>query len=74
MIELMKVAEYMENHLGEEFTGTVVEIYNDGMQIELDNMIECRVRQKDLKGKYVYHLEALSYISLNNQEDYLSRR
>lgn len=70
MVELMKVAEYMENHLGEEFIGTVVEIYNDGMQIELDNMVEGRVRQKDLKGKYVYYPQTLSYISLDNQEDY----
>lgn len=70
MVELMKVAEYMENHIGEEFTGTVVEIYNDGMQIELDNMIEGRVRLRDLKGKYVYYPETLSYISLDNQEDY----
>lgn len=70
MVELMKTAEYMEKHIGEEFIGTVVEIYNDGMQIELDNMVEGRVRQKDLKGKYIYYPDTLSYISLDNQEDY----
>ena len=70
MVELLKTAEYMEKHIGEEFIGTVVEIYNDGMQIELDNMVEGRVRQKDLKGKYIYYPDTLSYISLDNQEDY----
>lgn len=70
MVELMKAAEYMEKHIGEEFIGTIVEIYNDGMQIELDNMVEGRVRQKDLKGKYIYYPDTLSYISLDNQEDY----
>lgn len=70
MVLLMKCAEYMEEHIGEEFTGTVVDIYHDGMQIELDNMVEGRVRLKDLKGKYVYYPLTQSYISLNNQEDY----
>lgn len=70
MVLLMKCAEYMEEHIGEEFTGTIVDIYHDGMQIELDNMVEGRVRLKDLKGKYVYYPLTQSYISLNNQEDY----
>ena len=70
MVLLMKCAEYMEEHIGEEFTGTIVDIYNDGMQIELDNMVEGRVRLKDLKGKYVYYPLTQSYISLDHQEDY----
>ena len=70
MVQLMKCAEYMESHIGEEFTGTVVDIYNDGMQIELDNMIEGTVRLKDLKGKYVYYPLTQSYISLDHQQDY----
>lgn len=70
MVELMKSAEYMEKHLGEKFIGTIIEIYNDGMQIELDNMVEGRVRRKDLKGEYVYYPETLSYLSLDNHEDY----
>ena len=67
---LMKCAEYMEEHIGEEFTGTVVDIYHDGMQIELDNMIEGRVRLKDLKGKYICNPLTQSFISLDHQEDY----
>ena len=67
---LMKCAEYMENHIGDEFQGTIVDMYNDGLQIELDNMIEGRVRLKDLKGKYVFNPETLSYISLNGRDDY----
>ena len=70
MVTLMKCAEYMESHIGEEYTGTIVEIYNDGMQIELDNMVEGRVRLKDLKGKYSYYPLTQSYISLDNHEDY----
>ena len=70
MVLLMKCAEYMESHIGDEFTGTIVDIYNDGMQIELDNMVEGRVRLKDLKGKYVYYPLTQSYISLDKQEDY----
>ncbi len=70
MVLLMKCAEYMEKHINEEFEGTITEIYNEGMQIELNNMIEGRVRQKDLKGKYVYYPLTQTYLSLDHQEDY----
>ena len=66
----MKTAEYMEKHIGDEYTGTIVGIYDSGMEIELDNMVTGMIRKKDLKGRYVYTPVTESYLSLDNHGDY----
>lgn len=70
MVTLMKCAEYMENHIGENYSGTVIGISDSGLEIELDNMITGMVRLKDLNGKYIYSQINESFTSLNNHEDY----
>lgn len=70
MVLLMKTAEYMEKHIGDEYTGTIVGIYDSGMEIELDNMVTGMIRKKDLKGRYVYTPVTESYLSLDNHDDY----
>ena len=70
MVLLMKCAEYMEKHIGDEFIGTVISIDSDGLYIELDNMVEGKVRLKDLKGNYFYNESNYSFISLDGEEDY----
>ena len=53
-VDDMKMAEYMEDHIGEEFTGMISTITNFGFFVELDNMIEGLVRITDLNGYYNY--------------------
>ena len=48
----MKMAEYMEDHIGEEFEGTIDSIMNFGMFICLPNMIEGLVKYENIKGDY----------------------
>lgn len=48
----MKMAQYMENHIGEEFQGTVSSITNFGMFITLNNSIEGLIRLGDMKDDY----------------------
>lgn len=36
----MKIAEYMENHIGESFTGTITSMQSYGFFVELPNLIE----------------------------------
>ncbi|MFV0498729.1 MAG: ribonuclease R [Bacilli bacterium] len=51
----MKKAEYMEAHIGEEFTGLICSLTNFGMFVELDNGIEGLIRFTDLiDDHYVY--------------------
>ena len=51
-VESMKMAEYMENHIGEEYEGTISSIMNFGLFVQLDNMIEGLVHISEIKGDY----------------------
>lgn len=53
-VESMKMAEYMMDHIGEEFTGMISSINSFGMFIQLDNMIEGLVRLEDMKDFFNY--------------------
>lgn len=70
MVLLMKCAEYMEHHIGNIYVGTIVSMDRDGLYIELDNMVCGKAKVKDLKGEYYYNKETLSFLSLDNREDY----
>ena len=48
-VEDMKMAEYMEEHIGEEFEGMISSVTSFGMFIELDNLIEGLVPLRDMK-------------------------
>ena len=51
-VESMKMAEYMENHIGEEYEGTISSVMNFGLFVQLDNMIEGLVHISEIKGDY----------------------
>ena len=58
-VDDMKMAEYMENHIGEEFEGMVSSITKFGMFIELPNLIEGLIKLEELKGDYYTFDESL---------------
>ncbi len=62
-VEDMKMAEYMENHIGEEFEGMISSVTNFGMFVELDNLIEGLVSIKDMKGFYHFDEKAMTLTS-----------
>ena len=51
-VESMKMAEYMESHVGEEYNGTISSVMNFGLFVQLDNMIEGLVHISEIKGDY----------------------
>ena len=51
-VESMKMAEYMESHIGEEYEGTISSVMNFGLFVQLDNMIEGLVHISEIKGDY----------------------
>ena len=53
-VESMKMAEYMEDHIGDIYTGMISSVTSFGMFIQLDNMIEGLVRLEDMKDFYHY--------------------
>ena len=67
----MKMAEYMEKHIDEEFTGIVSGVMSFGMFIELPNKIEGLVRIDDLKDDYyTYDESTFSLIGNKNKRGY----
>lgn len=70
-VDDMKMAEYMEKHMGEEFTGVVSGVMSFGMFIELPNKIEGLVRIDDLTDDYyTYDESTFSLIGNKNKRGY----
>ena len=59
-VEDMKMAEYMEKHIGEEFEGMISSVMSFGMFVELDNLIEGLVPIKDMKDFFHYDEERMT--------------
>lgn len=59
-VEDMKMAEYMEKHIGEEFEGMISSVLSFGMFVELDNLIEGLVPIKDMNDFFVYDEERMT--------------
>ena len=67
----MKVAEYMEDHIGEEFEGVIDTITNFGFFVELPNLVEGLVHVQTLKGDYFTYIpELLSMIGKSTKKTY----
>ena len=58
-VDDMKMAEYMEKHIGDTFEGMISSITSFGMFVELDNLIEGLVLLKDMKDFYHFDEEHL---------------
>lgn len=70
-VDDMKMAEYMENHIGEEFIGKINTITNFGFFVELDNLIEGLVHISTLKGDYFNYVpELLSMVGKSTKKTY----
>ena len=58
-VEDMKMAEYMEKHIGDTYEGMISSITSFGMFVELDNLIEGLVLLKDMKDFFHFDEEHL---------------
>ena len=59
-VEDMKMAEYMEKHIGEEFEGMISSVTSFGMFVELPNLIEGLVPIKDMPDFFHYDEEKMT--------------
>ena len=70
-VESMKMAEYMMDHIGEEFKGIVSGIQRFGMFVELPNMVEGLVHISDIEGDYYnYDEKIMSLIGQKTKKRY----
>lgn len=59
-VEDMKMAEYMEKHIGEEYEGMISSVMSFGMFVQLDNLIEGLVPIKDMNDFFHYDEERMT--------------
>lgn len=60
VVEAMKKAEYMEEHVGEEFEGVVASVVKFGLFVELPNTIEGLIHVTTLPEFYNYNERTMS--------------
>ncbi len=67
----MKMAEYMESHIGEIYEGIISTVTNFGFFVELPNMVEGLVHVSTLKGDFYHYIsEKLALIGQNTKIQY----
>ena len=59
-VEDMKMAEYMEKHIGEEFEGMISSVTSFGMFVELDNLVEGLVPLREMKDFFHFDEEHMT--------------
>ena len=68
----IKKCEYMENHIDEEYEGTISSLTTFGMFVELDNTIEGLVRYDNMTDDYYdFQEETMSIIGRKNHKKYI---
>jgi ribonuclease R len=68
----MKKAEYMEDHIGERFTGIISGVCEFGMFVELDNTVEGLERIEDMPGDhYLYSKDLNAMLGRKNRNKYV---
>ena len=72
-VEGMKMAEYMESHIGEEYEAMISGITNFGMFVSLDNMIEGLIPYESFNSDFEYD-DKLEMVRINNQLFKLGQR
>lgn len=65
-VEEMKMAEYMEEHIGEEYDGMISSIMNFGFFVQLDNMIEGLVSYESFNSDFLYDRD-LEIVKIDNK-------
>ena len=70
-VDDMKKAEYMEDHIGERYSGVISGVMSFGMFVCLPNLIEGLIRVEDIKGDYYTYDEAsFSLVGRKNKRGY----
>ena len=66
----METAAYLGNYIGQEFEGTIVNLSNNGIGVQLDNLLEGKIRNRYLDGSYVYNTDTYTLVSLDGKGNY----
>ena len=64
------MAEYMEDHIGEEFEGMISSVTSFGMFVELDNLIEGLAPLRDMKDFFHFEEATMSVVGERTKMKY----
>ena len=71
-VDDMKMAEYMEGHIGEVYKGMINTVTNYGIYVILDNLVEGMIRIEDLPGDYyLYDESTYSLVGKKSKKRYM---
>ena len=71
-VDKMKMAQYMESHIGEEYTGIISGVLEFGFFVELENTCEGLVRIDSLGGDYfIFNKELNAILGKNSKRMYM---
>ena len=71
-VDKMKMAQYMENHIGEEYEGIISGVTQFGFFVELANTCEGLVRLDSLGGDYyAYNKDLSAILGKNSKKTYM---
>ena len=67
----MAMAEYMEDHIGEEYNGIVTEVYQHGMFVKTENLVSGKVRFENMGNDvFRYDYDKRAIIGKNTNQKY----
>lgn len=66
----METAKYLNNFIGEEFEGTIITVSDKGISVQLDNLLEGKIRTRNLDGEYTCNPLTYTLVSMNNSGNY----
>ena len=69
-VEDMKMAEYMEEHIGEDFEGMISSVMSFGMFVELDNLVEGLVPVRLMDDYFVFDEERMTLVGERSHVKY----
>ena len=71
-VDDMKMAEYMESHIGEVYKGIISTVTNYGVYVELSNLVEGMIKIDALEDDYYFYDEAtFSLVGKRSKKRYM---
>ena len=71
-VDDMKMAEYMEGHIGEVYKGVISTVTNYGVYVELSNLVEGMIKVDDLEDDYYFYDEStFSLVGKRSKKRYM---
>jgi ribonuclease R len=66
----MDTAQYLGKYVGQEFEGTIITLSDKGICVQIEDLLEGKIRNRYLDGDYIYNPETYTLVSLSGKCNY----